>query len=156
MESLKNIPGYYRYSDLLSSGGQPSGEQFKQLKESGVDVVINLSPVSAKNALLTEHELVEQLKIDYIHFPVDCSDLRDIHYLTIRALLNAVEGQKVFIHCGGNIKSSNLIHMYHVLEKDMNEYESLRILLKIQQPEGKWFGFFKRMGMQGIRDLDKT
>jgi protein tyrosine phosphatase (PTP) superfamily phosphohydrolase (DUF442 family) len=147
---LNKINAFYQYSEKLAAGGQPSPENLQQLKNAGFDVIINISPASAKNALHDEHRLVENLKMDYIHFPVDCSNLRDIHYLTIRALLNSMEGQKVFMHCGGNIKTSNLIHMYNVLEKKMDEKESLQTLLKIQKPEAKWFSYFKKMGMQGI------
>lgn len=150
MEQLKSIPNFFRYSDSLSAGGQPTPKQFEHLKESGVEVVINISPVSARNAYREEHETVEKLNMDYIHFPIDCSNLRDIHYLTIRALLNAAEGKKIFMHCGANIKTSNLVHMYHVLEKGEDEASSLRTLLLIQQPEAKWFTYFKEMGMLGL------
>jgi protein tyrosine phosphatase (PTP) superfamily phosphohydrolase (DUF442 family) len=149
MEQLHNIPNFFKYSDTLSAGGQPTSEQFELLKESGVEVIINISPVSARNAHLGEHEIVEKLNMDYIHFPIDCSNLRSIHYLTIRSLLNAAEGKRVFMHCGANIKTSNLVHMYHVLEKGADEASSLQTLLRIQQPEAKWFAYFKKMGMQG-------
>jgi protein tyrosine phosphatase (PTP) superfamily phosphohydrolase (DUF442 family) len=150
MEKLKSIPNYFRYSDTLSAGGQPMPGQFELLKESGVEVVINISPVSARNAYREEHDTVEKLNMDYIHFPIDCSNLREIHYLTIRALLNAAEGKKIFMHCGANIKTSNLIHMYHVLEKGEDEKSSLQTLFRIQQPEAKWFAYFIKMGMLGL------
>jgi protein tyrosine phosphatase (PTP) superfamily phosphohydrolase (DUF442 family) len=150
MEQLKSIPNFFTYSETLSAGGQPTHEQFEHLKESGVEVVINISPVSARNAYREEHETVEKLNMDYIHFPIDCSNLRDVHYFTIRALLNTAEGKKIFMHCGANIKTSNLVHMYHVLEKGEDEASSLRTLLRIQQPEAKWFAYFKKMGMLGL------
>ena len=92
-KALYGISNFYRYSDNLLTGGQPSPEQFKLLKDSGVELVINISPVTARNALRNEHEIVENLSMDYIHFPVDCSNLREIHYLTVSALLNAAEGK---------------------------------------------------------------
>jgi protein tyrosine phosphatase (PTP) superfamily phosphohydrolase (DUF442 family) len=150
MELLSRIPNFFRYSDILSAGGQPTPKQFEHLKESGVEVVINISPVSARNAYREEHETVEKLNMDYIHFPIDCSNLRDIHYITIRALLNAAEGKKIFMHCGANIKTSNLVHMYQVLEKGEDEASSLRTLLRIQKPEAKWFAYFRKMGMLGL------
>jgi protein tyrosine phosphatase (PTP) superfamily phosphohydrolase (DUF442 family) len=155
MEPLKSISNYYEYSDKLSAGGQPTATQLQDLKKAGFEIIINISPVSAKNALPDEHEIVEALKMDYIHFPVDCTNLRDIHYLTVKALLNASEGKRVFMHCGGNIKTSNLIHMYHVLEEGVNEQDSLKTLLHIQKPEEKWFAYFKRMGMQGLPSVEK-
>jgi protein tyrosine phosphatase (PTP) superfamily phosphohydrolase (DUF442 family) len=146
-----DIQNYYQYNEKLSSGAQPSLEQIEGLKQKGFDVVVNISPVSARNALKEEAQIVEQHKMDYIHFPVDCSNLRPLHFDTFKGIMNGLEGKKVFVHCGGNIKSSNLLHMYHVLEKGVNETESLNILKKIQNPEAKWFDYFKLMGMQGIK-----
>jgi protein tyrosine phosphatase (PTP) superfamily phosphohydrolase (DUF442 family) len=150
---MMKISNFYTYSDNLAAGGQPAAEQLQTLKENGFELVINISPVSAKNALYNEHQLVEKLDMDYIHFPVDCSDLRETHYITFRSLMQSAEARKTFVHCGGNIKTSNLIHMYHVLEKKADEADSLKILLEIQQPEDKWFSYFRKMGMQGIKQI---
>jgi len=154
MHKIENISQFHSYSESLSAGGQPTLEQLKSLKEAGFEVIINISPVSARNALHNEHQLTENLKLDYIHFPVDCSALKPFHYLTFRNILKSTEGQKTFIHCGANIKSSNLIHMYLVLEKGIDEAESLSILKKIQNPEDKWLSYFKRMGMPGVTKQD--
>ncbi len=144
-----SIGNFYQYSETLAAGAQPSADQMQQLKTDGYQVVVNISPVSAKNALHEEAGIVEKLGLDYIHFPVDCSNLRPIHYQTFEGIMNGVTGKKVFVHCGGNIKSSNLIHMYHVLSVGHNEKESVQTLYKIQQPEQKWFDYFKSMGMKG-------
>jgi protein tyrosine phosphatase (PTP) superfamily phosphohydrolase (DUF442 family) len=156
MHNLDKINNYYAYSEFLSAGGQPTPEQLKYLKEEGFELVINISPVSARNALHNEHQITEQMGMDYVHFPVDCSNLRPFHYLMTTNLLKSAEGKKTFMHCGANIKTSNLIHMYQVLEKKMNEQDSLRILLAIQQPEEKWFRYFSEMGMQGEQNPDKS
>ncbi|HEY4784861.1 MAG TPA: protein tyrosine phosphatase family protein [Bacteroidales bacterium] len=146
-----NIQNYYQYNDSLSSGAQPTAEQISALKANGFEVVFNISPASTRNTIREEAQLVEALQMDYIHFPVDCSNLRPVHYNTFKGIMNGVEDKRVFVHCGGNIKSSNLLHMYHVLEKGMDETESLKTLRKIQNPEDKWFAYFKKMGMQGSR-----
>lgn len=147
------ISNYYEYSDKLAAGGQPTEEQFSELHKAGFEAVINISPVSARNALTNEHQVVEGLKMDYVHFPIDCSNLQKLHYTTIRSLFNSLEGKKTFIHCGANIKTSNFIHMYSVLEKKVEESTSLKTLLTIQQPEEKWFAYFQKMGMKGLKNI---
>lgn len=146
-----SIANFFLYSNQLSAGAQPTAEQITNLKNDGYEVIINISPASARNAMHNEAEVVEKLDMDYIHFPVDCSNLRPIHYTTFEGIMNGVNDKKVFVHCGGNIKSSNLIHMYDVLAIGKDETTSLSTLLKIQQPENKWFDYFKQMGMEGIR-----
>ena len=41
--------------------------------------------------------------------------------------------------------------MYHVPANGMDEATSLETLLKIHQPEEKWFDYFRLMGMEGVR-----
>jgi protein tyrosine phosphatase (PTP) superfamily phosphohydrolase (DUF442 family) len=145
-----DIANYFKYNELLSSGAQPSAEQIEALKAHGFEVIVNISPSSTRNAIKDEAQVVEKQQMDYVHFPVDCSNLRPIHYNTFRGIMAGLEGKKVFVHCGGNIKSSNLLHMYHVLHKGMDEAESLKTLKKIQNPEAKWFNYFRSFGMQGL------
>ena len=146
-----DIANYFKYNDLLSSGAQPSTEQIEALKAAGFEAIVNISPVSARNALKEEAPVVEKLQMDYVHFPVDCSNLRAVHYKTFSGIMTGLEGKKVFVHCGGNIKSSNLLHMYHVLEKGIDEAVSLKTLKQIQNPEEKWFRYFKSFGMKGMQ-----
>jgi len=146
------IGKYYQYTPLLSSGAQPTEGEITQLKADGFEAIINISPSSARNALLNEAVLVERANMDYVHFPVDCSLLRPIHYQTFKGIIYGFKGRRIFVHCGGNIKSSNLLHMYDVLENKIDETESLKTLHKIQIPEEKWFNYFKTMGMKGTKN----
>ena len=143
------IPRYFEVNDYYATGAQPTEEGISQLKENGFSAIINLSPTSTPNFLPLEGKLTEDLNMEYVHYPVDCSNLKDRHYKVFSKILNGLDGEKVFIHCGGNIKSSNLMHMFRVIEKKENENDSLKDLLKIQDPEEKWFEYFRRFGMAG-------
>lgn len=142
-----NILNFFQYNDKLASGAQPNAEQITLLKEQGFEAIVNISTPSAKNALSNEAQMVEKLKMDYVHFPVDCSNLRPFHFETFKGIMNGLEGKKVFVHCGANIKSSNLLFMYHVLEKGLNKEASYKVLTQIQTPEAKWYSYFKEMGI---------
>ncbi len=146
-----SIGNFYKYSEELAAGAQPTVDQFIDLKNDGFEVIFNISPSSTRNAIHNESEIIEKLGLNYIHFPVDCSNLQPLHYTTFSGIMNGVRDKKVFVHCGGNIKSSNLIHMYDVLENRKDETESLNTLKKIQNPEDKWFDYFKSFGMEGYR-----
>jgi hypothetical protein len=68
MEQLKSISDLLCYSDRLSAEGQTSDEQFEHLKESGVEVIIKISHVPARNSNNEEHEMVENLNMDDVNF----------------------------------------------------------------------------------------
>lgn len=141
------IDNYFQYNKKLASAAQPTADQLADLKDQGWQAVVNLSPASTKNVLAGEAAQVEALGMDYVHFPVDCSSLRPVHYHTFRGILQGLGDRRVFVHCGGNIKSSNLIHLYQVLELGIPETESLAQLKSIQNPEAKWFAYFEQMGL---------
>ncbi len=147
-----NISNYFQYNENLSAGAQPIEADFIELKANGYEAIVNISTFSARNALANEGKIIENLKMEYVHFPVDCSNLRPFHYQTFKGIMNGLEGKKVFVHCAGNIKSSNLLHMYNVLEKKVNEKESVETLRKIQNPEEKWLIYFRSFGMLGINN----
>lgn len=142
---------FYQYSEKLASGAQPTEAEIVELKKAGFEVVFNISTSSARNSVANEASIVEKLGMKYVHFPVDCSDLQPFHYNTFKGIMNGISEKKVFVHCGANIKSSNLVHIYEVLELGKDEQESLRTLQKIQQPEDKWFDYFLKLGMKGFR-----
>lgn len=144
------IFNFFRYNDLLAAGGQPTKEQIEKLQKEGYEAIINLSPVSTKNYFGDEAAEVERSGMEYVHYPVDCSNLKESHFLTFSSILKSMEGKRVFVHCGGNVKSSNLIHMYHVVEKGEKEEKSLKMLKKIQVPEEKWIKYFRSFGMAGL------
>lgn len=147
--NTQELPRFFKNDENFATGAQPTAKGIEILKEEGYTAIVNISPVSTPNYLANEGELAENLNMDYVHFPVDCSNLRERHYTMFSNILKGLEGERVFVHCGGNIKSSNLLHMYNVIERKIDEKESLNDLLKIQNPEEKWFNYFKRFGMAG-------
>jgi len=148
------ITNFYQFSENIASGAQPTVEQIVELQQTGYDAVVNISPENTRNYLKNEDEIVENADMKYVHFPVDCSNLQENHYLTFKEILSQFQNSKIFVHCGGNIKSSNLIHMYNVLELNIDEKESLKMLLEIQNPEQKWFEYFIKFGMKGIQNIN--
>lgn len=142
------IINFHQYSNVLAAGGQPTEDQITDLKANGFTVLINISPQSAKNAVLNEALIAEKQGFVYVHFPIDCSNLQTYQYEMFRTILQQCKQEKTFVHCGGNIKTSNLLHMYAVLELKRDESESLKELYSIQTPEEKWFTYFAAFGLK--------
>jgi len=142
---------FHKYEERLAAGGQPSISQLQDLKNEGFQVIVNLSPVTTPNFVGDESNVVDKLGMKYIHFPIDCSNLEPLHFAVFKGIMNGVKDKKTFVHCGGNIKSSNLLHAWQVIENGINETQSLETLYKIQSPEKKWFDYFKSLGMMGLQ-----
>jgi protein tyrosine phosphatase (PTP) superfamily phosphohydrolase (DUF442 family) len=147
------IGRFYQYTPLLASGAQPTESEIKLLKEDGFQAIVNISPSSAGNFLHNEALVVEHLSMDYVHVPIDYNNLRPLYYNIFKGIMNGLKDKKVFVHCGGNIKASNFLHMYDVMENNIDEVESLKTLRRIQNPEEKWFVYFRMLGMKGISSI---
>ena len=67
---MKDIYHYQVLDENLSSSGMPTVDQMKEVAEAGVQLVINLAPHDAPNAIPDEGELVNSLGMEYINIPV--------------------------------------------------------------------------------------
>jgi protein tyrosine phosphatase (PTP) superfamily phosphohydrolase (DUF442 family) len=145
-----SISNFIQYNEWLASGSRPKTEQIQELKNNGFEVVLNILPLTAKNPLADEDIQVKKAGMKYQHLPLDYTNVIPELYELFKSTLNSFSGEKTFVHCGGNIYSSNLVHMYLVLEKEMTETESSQYLLKIHKPTEIWINYFKSFGMIGI------
>jgi protein tyrosine phosphatase (PTP) superfamily phosphohydrolase (DUF442 family) len=67
---LEDIHAFLRLSERLATAGQPLEEEFALIKDAGYEVVVNLAPPTAPNALPGEDKLVSALGLNYVAIPV--------------------------------------------------------------------------------------
>lgn len=110
---MNSILNYIKINENISTAGQPSVEQFQQIKNENFDVVINLALSSATNALENEDKVVSELGMTYIHLPVDFEEpkLSDLN-LFLR-IMSGIKDKKVFIHCAKNYRVTAFMYIYH-------------------------------------------
>ena len=142
------LPNYVSVNDALATGAQPSLEGLEELKNRGFTALLNLSPSSTPNFLPREGAEAEKLGLRYVHYPVDCTRLYPEQYRLFAGIMKGMEGEKLFVHCGGNVKSSGFLHLYQVLEEGRSEEESFGDLLKAQTPDEKWLDYFRSHGLE--------
>lgn len=140
------IPRFQMVNETLATAAQPAPEHLSWLRERGFGVVINVSTPTARSFLLDEARLAMEAGLTYIHAPVDCSRLVPHHYGMVKALLDTFRGQKVLLHCAGNVKSSGLAHVYRV--RELGE-DAARLRAELQEQgwhEPKWYAYFDQLG----------
>ena len=64
---MSEILNYIKINELISTSGQPSIEQFKEIANNEYEVVINLALHNASNAIENEDKIVK-LKINFLSF----------------------------------------------------------------------------------------
>lgn len=140
------IANFQIVNDKVATGAQPGAEDFKNLKEGNYEAILNLSPESTPNYLINESEIANENGIDYYHYPVDCSTLYAEQYEGFEELMTKIENKKIFIHCGGNVKSSGFYYIYQVKKEGLHKDEAIKSLDKLKVHDQKWYNYFERMG----------
>jgi len=107
--------------DWLWCSGQLPESDIAKLPVFGIDVVINLAPPTASNALPGEAELITRQGIAYIQIPVaweqpECDQLKQFF-----GVLKAFDGSNIWVHCAKNKRVSVFIYLYRRLYLAENE-----------------------------------
>lgn len=91
----------HNYGEVYFSG-QPSDEDFRQLKKQGFTQIINLRKDVEDNYIeKSEADLVKGMKMDYAHIPMDLSKPLTDQYINeiARPVRAARKSGKVLVHC---------------------------------------------------------
>lgn len=141
--SFESIYNYRKISDRLHTSGQPSAEQFAQIKERGFNHVINLVPSNHENALPNQGDVLEKLGVTYTHIPVDFKAPQESDFEQFVQVMQAAGDEPVWVHCAANMRVSAFVYRYRrdILQED--EGLIRKDLEAIWEPFGVWKAFLK-------------
>lgn len=132
---MKDIYNYWFYDEKLSSSGMPTTEQFKEIADAGVDVVINLALKTSEGAIPDENKLVEALGMKYIHIPVEWTHPTGQNLKDFFEAMHVHHDEKIHVHCQANYRVSAFIMLYRVLQLGWKKEDALPIMERMWNPE---------------------
>ncbi len=132
---MKDIYNYWYYDEKLSSSGMPTAEQFKQIAEAGVQVVINLALKTSRGAVENEETLVASLGMQYIHIPVIWENPTQQDLNDFFSAMEAHKDQHVFVHCQANYRASSFIMLYRVQRLGWKKEDAVAVMERMWNPE---------------------
>lgn len=113
--AVEDIFNFVSINEQISTGGQPTQEQFEAAREEGYTAVINLAPVDAENNALEDEEgLLASLGLDYVHIPMIWDDPKPEQFTAFCSAMEKVGNQKVLVHCAANYRVSAVISSYAI------------------------------------------
>ena len=113
--AVKDIFNFAQINEQISTGGQPTPEQFKAARDEGYAAVINLAPSDAENnALEGEEHLLASLDVDYFHIPMVWNDPKPEDFTAFCAAMEKVGDKKVLVHCAANYRVSAVVSSYAI------------------------------------------
>ncbi len=135
---MKKILNYIKVSDTISTSGQPSKKQFKQIAKEGFEVIINLGLNTHPEALKDEDKIVSKNGMIYFHIPISWEEPEIDRLKLFLILLETLqkENKKVFIHCIKNYRVSVFIYRY---KKDILKQKNVKLVApKEYKPNEVW------------------
>jgi protein tyrosine phosphatase (PTP) superfamily phosphohydrolase (DUF442 family) len=110
--SVEAIFNYMPVNDRLSTAGQPTEEQLRDVAAAGFTAIINLAPVNPPYTPADEAGLAQSLGMSYIYIPVDWGDPTDSDFAAFEEAMSRLTGEKVLIHCAANFRVTAFYSLY--------------------------------------------
>jgi protein tyrosine phosphatase (PTP) superfamily phosphohydrolase (DUF442 family) len=133
--TIEEIYNYMDFGEKLSSSGMPTAEQMESVAKAGVQVVINLAPHDAQNALPNEAELVTSLGMQYINIPVNWLTPTRDGFHKFMDEMEAYKDKKIHVHCQANFRASAFISLYQILKLNLKKDDALAVMHTIWDEE---------------------
>ncbi|MEO8089265.1 MAG: hypothetical protein ABI703_03090 [Gemmatimonadales bacterium] len=112
------------------TGGQPTAEQLRALKEAGGGIVLDLrDPMEPRP--VDEPGLVRELGMEYINVPVRAGSLDDTTLEQILAVLRRAGERTVFFHCGSGSRVGGALIPYFILDQGLEEQDAVDQAMRV-------------------------
>jgi protein tyrosine phosphatase (PTP) superfamily phosphohydrolase (DUF442 family) len=119
-EAMSGIPNACQVHPNLITGGQPSAQQLRALKDAGGDIVLDIrDPMEARP--VDEAALVSQLGMEYVSVPVRAGSLEDATLERILTVLRDAGERTIFFHCSSGNRVGGALIPYFILDQGMEE-----------------------------------
>lgn len=141
MSELPNVINWRRLDANITLSGQPSEEQFREIRTLGVTHVINLGPHSNKGALEDEAGTLDALGMEYTYIPVDFSNPTDEDFEAFCAALERHKGKRVHVHCIYNARVTAFFYRYAKAGLGGSVEDAHAMMDGIWRPGDDWAAF---------------
>lgn len=100
----------------LLTAGQPTTRQLAELASAGFELVVNLAPADASNALQDEAGTVTALGMQYLHIPVDWEAPAHSDLEKFILAMRTYSSRRMLVHCAANYRVSAFYSLYAMLD----------------------------------------
>lgn len=129
--TVSDIFNFAPINERISTGGQPTPEQFEAARDEGYQVVINLAPSDEDNALEGEAGLLASLGFDYFHIPMVWNDPKPEEFTAFCAAMEKVGNKKILVHCIANYRVSAVVSSYAIAKLGWSIEQADELVRKI-------------------------
>ena len=135
---LDEIKSYREYSSSFASAGQPTRDQFAELKEAGFERIVYIAFANSKGAISDEDQVVKELGMDYAQVPVVWEAPTRADFEAFAAVMQSAPGKKTLLHCQANYRATAFAFLYRVIYRDVPLAQAKADMNTLWKPDGVW------------------
>jgi protein tyrosine phosphatase (PTP) superfamily phosphohydrolase (DUF442 family) len=136
-DEVTGIPGYFIVEPNVATGGQPTLEGMKWLKDRGFHTVLNLLPESEADP--AEASMVRQLGLEYISLPITAQTIDAATTEQFNQIVDEAKHRPIFIHDSTGSRTGSMWYLHRVtvdkIPDDRARSQAARIGLKDSDTE---------------------
>ena len=123
--NLTGVPNFYKVSDDLYRGAQPSEEGFRQLEKLGIKTVVNL------RSSHSDRDKLEGINLHYEHIPMKAWRPKDEDVVRFLEIAGDANLAPVFVHCKrGADRTGLMCAVYRVAVQDWPKDKAVEEMTK--------------------------
>ncbi|MEO8295625.1 MAG: hypothetical protein ABI613_08935 [Gemmatimonadota bacterium] len=114
----------------IVTGGQPSAEQLRSLKEAGAQILLDLRDPMEQRPF-DEATLAKEVGLEYINVPVSASTANDMTMERVLTVIRNAGDKQIFFHCGGGNRVGATLLPYFMIDLEMPEEEAIEQAMRV-------------------------
>ena len=114
----------------IVTGGQPSAEHLKAMKEAGAEILLDIRDPMEKRPF-DEAALARQVGLEYINVPVSAATINDATMDRILTVLRNAGEKQIYFHCGSGNRVGAALIPYFMLDQGMDEEDSVEQAMRV-------------------------
>lgn len=131
-------PNVVVISPKLVTSGQPTAQALESLGARGFDAVVYLAPPTVADAVKDEPMIVARQGLVFVNIPIKFENPTERDYETFAAVLAALSGRKVLVHCQINLRASSMVFLYRAIAAREDPSLAFDSVTKVWSPHGPW------------------
>jgi tyrosine-protein phosphatase SIW14 len=122
---LPGLPNFYKVSDELYRGAQPTAEGMKQLEKLGVKTVVNL------RALHSDRDEIKGTDLSYLHIGMTACCINNNDVIRFLRIVTDKSRTPVFVHCQhGSDRTGTMCAIYRIVVQGWSKDEAIEEMTK--------------------------
>lgn len=137
-EAPRGMQNVVEITSQLTTSGQPNAEALGTLRDQGYEAVVYLAPPTVGDAVREEAYIVGRQGLIFVNIPIKFDNPTEKDFEAFAAVLNALAGKKVLVHCQVNMRASSMVFLYRTIIGKESPDNAYKAVTKIWVPHGPW------------------